>query len=413
MNLEEFLKRSLSPFHVVCNCEELLNKHNFQKLSFLEKWNLEKGGRYYLTKNQSTIIAFVVGDLSSYEFNIAEAHTDFPCLKVKGNKLFDSIQGKRLNVETYGLAINYSLFDLPLKIAGRISYNNGEKVESKIVESDFNVTIPSLAIHQNRDVNNSAVFSVQKELLPMVGDVEDMKSIFNLKDEILDSDLYVVPDISPYYSGKNDEFICSPRLDNLASVYSIITAICDCNPKGVSVACCFDNEEVGSKSKQGASSMLLNNILNQINNSLGFDESEIFKACERGVILSIDNAHATHPSHFEKNDGINEDEANLIYLNGGIVVKHNIVYSTDGYTAGLIKNMLNKNSIKYQDFYCNSDIKCGSTLGLFSSALLNMNACDIGISQLAMHSSIEMMGNSDIKRMQECCKNFFNYTFEC
>ncbi len=413
MEIEKFLRKSLTPFHVVENCEKILIENNFKKLTFFEAWNLEKGGKYYLTKNQSAIIAFVVGDLTEYSYNIACAHTDFPCLKVKGNKLFDSPQGKRLNVETYGLAINYSLFDIPLKVAGRVSIKSNETIESKLVESEFNISIPSLAIHQNRAVNQNAAFNVQNDLLPLIGKVEDLKSLFNLNDEIIDSDLFVVPDVQPFSSGKNNEFLSSPRLDNLVSVYSIIDAITKCQPKAISIACCFDNEEVGSVSKQGADSILLKNILNLINENLGYSNFDLIKACEKGLILSIDNAHATHPAHVERNDGLGGNNANLIFLNGGIVIKHNTVYSSDGYTAGLIKNLLDKNSIKYQDFYCNSDIKCGSTLGLYLSSNLCMNACDIGISQLAMHSSIEMMGKYDLERMQKCCQAFYNNSFSC
>ncbi len=408
MDIKQFLQTSYSPFHVVENCERILTENDFKKLDFNSAWKIEKGGKYYLTKNQTAIIAFVVGDLSNYEFNIAEAHTDFPCLKIKGNKLVDSVQGKRLNIEGYGSIINYSLFDLPLKIAGRILCKNGEKVEKKLVESSFNVTIPSLAIHQNRGVNEKAAFAVQNDLLPLVGEAEDLKDLLNLQNDILDSDLFLVPDIAPFLSGKNDEFICSPRLDNLASVYSIISSLCEGKHKGIGMACCFDNEEVGNTSKQGANSLLLNNVIRLINDSLGFDNFDLIKACQKGVILSIDNAHASHPAHMEKSD-----ISNPIKLNGGVVVKHNITYSTDGYTAAQLKNLLDKNSIKYQDFYCNSNLRSGSTLGLDSSALLVMNSCDIGIAQLAMHSSIEMMGNEDLQRLIECCKAFYNCSFNC
>ncbi len=401
MKIEEFLQSSYSAFHATANCERILKENGFEKLSFNEKWQIKPNGKYYITKNQSSIIAFKIGDLSEYFFNIAAAHTDSPCLKVKGNKLISSSQGKRINVEVYGGLLRYSYFDMPLKIAGRLTLKDGDKIVNRLYESDFNVVIPSLAIHQNREVNDNCKFEVQNDMLPLLGEAEDLYSALKLKD-VLDADLFIVPDVKPYVSGANNEFISSPRLDNLTSAYSVIQSLCSCEPKGISIACCFDNEEIGNRTKQGANSSLLYSVLKLINLSLGHDDFDFYGACERGLILSIDNAHATHPAHPERSD-----IAETVMLNGGIVVKHNVTYSTDSFTAGIFKNLLDKYSIKYQDFYCNSNMRCGGTLGLDASSLLQMNSVDIGIAQLAMHSSVEMMGLSDIKTMEEGCRVFF------
>lgn len=407
MKIEEFLKSSLTAYHATENCEKILLKNGFKKLNIRDGWNLVQGGKYFVVKNQSSIIAFVVGDLSDYYFNIAGAHTDSPSLRVKGEKLVESPEGKRINVETYGSLIHHSFFDIPLKIAGRVFVDENNTIVGKLVESEENVNIPSLAFHQNRNVNDGVKFSVQNDLLPLAGDAENVYSFFDLKN-IIDADLFVVPNVEPFYSGLSSEYLCSPRLDNLVSAWAAITSLCKCRPKGVSVACCFDNEEIGSLTKQGADSSLLPNVLEKINIALNRSKTDFIAACEKGMILSIDNAHAVHPAHSEKSD-----PAIKVQMGKGLLIKHHTNYSTDGYSSAKIKSMLKENRIDYQDFYCNSDLRCGSTLALFSSSLLSMNSCDVGLPQLAMHSAIETMMKRDIDCLQKCCDAFYNTAFDC
>ena len=408
MTFEEFLDTSLTSYHATRNCEEILNENGFQKLSLKESWNLQEGGKYYLTKNQSALIAFKIGDLKDYIFNIQTAHADSPSLKVKGDKLIDSVQGKRINVEEYGSAILYSFFDRPLKIAGRLLVEKGGKVEGKIVESENFITIPSLAIHQNRAVNDGFKISIQNDMLPLVasGYIESVYDFFDEKN-IIDADLYLVPAFSAYHSGAKNEYINSARLDNLTGCYSILEGLKNCKAVGISLGCLFDNEEIGSATKQGANSSLLNSILVKINSSLSKTEEDFISACENGFMLSLDNAHATHPAHAEKSD------LRHVKMGEGLVIKHNIRYTTDGYSSALLKNLLKKNKIKYQDFYCNSDMRSGSTLGLYISTRLNINSVDIGLCQLAMHSACEMMKRSDIEELITCSKLAFETNFNC
>ena len=176
----------------------------------------------------------------------------------------------------------------------------------------------------------------------------------------------------------------------------------------MAVACCFDNEEIGSATKQGAGSSFLQAVLETLNEALGFTRADFHKAREKGMILSIDNAHTVHPAHPEKSDPINK-----VRMGEGVVIKHHQNYSTDGFFSALLKNLLSKNDVKFQDFYCNSDLSCGSTLGLISSCQLHMNALDVGISQLAMHSAIEMLNPADIQELEKCCKLFFECSFNC
>ncbi len=405
MKVLEFLKKTPTSFHTTKACEEVLKENGFKKLDLSEKWSLKKGGKYYVTKNQSALIGFVLGE--NFAFNIAVAHSDSPALKVKGNKLLDSEEGKRINVEVYGGLINYSMLDIPLKIAGRVFVQEKGKIKAELVESKFNVVIPSLAIHQNRGVNEKLEIDVQKDLLPLVGGGEDVYSLIYPKAEVLDGDLFVVPAVEPFLNGSDEQFVSAYGIDNKTSVLSVIEGLSNCKPKHIAVGCIFDNEEIGSLTKQGADSSLLSDLLKKIGYSLGHDEQDFISACEKGFMLSIDNGHAIHPAHTEKSD-----PANDVVLGGGIVIKHHSRYSTDGYSASVVKTMLKNAKLKYQDFYCNSDLSCGSTVGLISSSLLHINACDIGVPQLAMHSAIEMAACEDIEDMKKCCKTFFETKFD-
>lgn len=399
MEIKRFLDASLTAFHAVDNIASYLESNGFVPLYAGEKWQLSRGGKYYVVKNGSALIAFVVGE--GYSFNIAESHVDSPCLRIKGNTLIDSPEGKKLNVECYGGLIYHSFLDIPLKIAGRILTSEGTKVVTELVESDFYVNIPDLAIHHNPEVNTKCALNVQTDMCPLVGEAADVYSLVTDK-KVLDADLFVVPAVAAYTAGKNGEYLVSPRIDNLTSAYASAKAIAECEPAGVAVACFFDNEEVGSMTKQGADSAFLPETLRQINDCLGRGEDEFIKAKNDGFILSIDNGHAVHQAHPEKSD-----VAEKVYLNKGIVIKHHTHYSTDGASAAVFKAILNKCGVEYQDYYNRSDLRCGSTLGLMSSAALQMNACDIGLAQLAMHSAIETTGSFDIEKMQAGIKGFF------
>lgn len=403
MDVINFLDKSYTAYHAVKHSEYILEKHGFEKLDLAKKWKLEVGGKYYVVKNGTSIIAFVVGE--NFAFNIAASHTDSPCLHIKGKEVIPSPEGARLNVETYGGLILYSMLDAPLKIAGRVLEKHGDMLVSRTIESNYNVNIPSLAIHHNPTVNSSFSVSVQKDMLPLIGNVEDFYSTLT-EDEIVDADLYVVPATSPFRSGANGEYLCSPRIDNLTSAYSTLAALVSCKPQNVAICACFDNEEIGSLTKQGANSSLLQTVLEKITSGLGKTKDDFVSACENGFILSVDNAHALHPSFPEKMD-IKE----RVYMGKGIVIKHHVNYSTDGESSAMLKTILDKAGVERQDYYNNSDQRCGSTIGLMASANLGMRACDIGLAQLAMHSGIETVAYADIAKMQECAKAFLETRF--
>lgn len=407
MTVEEFLQTSYTAYHTVENCISVLEENGFVQYS--GGTTVKTGGRYYAVKNGSALVAFKVGDTAGYTFNIAEAHTDSPVLRVKGRKLVDSPEGKRINVESYGGLIRYTFMNIPLKIAGRLFIKSGGGIQSVLVKSDFNVNIPSLCIHHNPDVNEKAVLSVQSDMLPLIGGAEDdLYKILLPECDVIDGDLFVVPDVKPFYSGVNGDFICSPRIDNLTSCYSAIYGLIGADVRhGVKLCALFDNEEIGSHTKQGAYSEFLPSLLKRITSDLKLKDKDYLSAVENGFILSIDNGHAVHPAHAEKSDITGK-----VFLNGGLVIKHHTNYSTDGFSSAVVKSFLDTAGVKYQEYYNNSDIRCGGTLGLVSSAQLQMNAADIGLAQLAMHSSIETVGVNDINLMTECVKAFSEVSFD-
>lgn len=400
MELLKFLGTGYTPYHVVNNCINFLEEQGFTELSITDKWKLQPNGKYFVTKNGSALIAFTTDGAKDTVFNICACHTDSPCLKIKGDRPA-LCSYTRANCEMYGGALLYSMLDIPLRIAGRVFVATEKGVECRVVTSSYNTVIPSLAIHHNPDANKSFSVNVQKEMLPLIatGQKDIMATLCD--GEVLDADLYVVPDVKPFIAGSDSEFLCSPRIDNLTSVYSSVKAIAQCKVKGTAVVALFDNEEIGSGTKQGAKSEFLPSVLRKIIEASGGKEQQLLYAQQNGMILSVDNGHATHPSYAEK-----YDSSYKTVLNGGVVIKHHVNYSTDGQTSALLKYLL-KGKVPYQDYYNRSDMRCGSTLGLFASCALQMKSCDIGIAQLAMHSAVETAGLKDVRYMTDCLTEFF------
>lgn len=401
-SVTEFLYKSLTSYHAIRNSITLLKANGFRELKEDEPWKLKQGDKCFISKNSSAIIAFVVGDLNKYAFNIASCHTDSPSLKIKGNSLLDSPEGKRINVEKYGGLIAYSFMDIPLKIGGRVFVESKEGLTQRVISSQFNVNIPSLCIHHNPTVNDGMELKFQSDMLPLLGEADDLYKTLLPNEKIVDADLYCVPAVKPTYSGVKNEFLVSPRIDNLTSLYAILMALRQTNSKGISICYATDNEEIGSLSKQGAQSSFIVTVLNRINDALGKNKDEFYKAISNGFVVSIDNGHATHQAHPEKSD---PDQKT--FLNKGVVIKHHPNYSTDGLSCAVLKSIAKKCNVGIQEYYNNSDIRCGSTIGLVTSAQLAINACDIGLAQLAMHSGVETVGKYDINKMINLVKAYF------
>ncbi len=399
MNLHQFLNTSYTAFHSAANLRTIYEESGFVRLTLGEQWNLKRGGKYYVTRNDSSVIAFKVGKKNV--FNIAESHTDSPCFKIKGSKLMVN-DVVRLNTEKYGGGLLYTYFDRPLKVAGRLVTETANGVQSSLAVSGYNVVIPSLAIHQNRAVNDGFAVNPQVDTLPLFAKQSADLYATLTKDTVLDADLYVVPATETFYAGVNGEFLCSARLDNLTSAYTSAQALINCVPSSIAVAACLDNEEIGSGTRQGSPSFI-EQTLQAICTALNLSGEQCLAARENGFVLSVDNGHARHPAHTEKADG-----TAYAVMGGGVTIKHHVNYATDGLTSAMLKKLLADSGIKYQDLYNRSDMSCGTTLGLATSRQLGMRVCDIGIAQLAMHSACETCMTEDVEAMQSCLSVFLS-----
>ncbi len=403
MTLMEFLDASYTAYHAVDNIRDMLLEEGFQELFLGEQWNF-KSGKYFVTRNGSSVIAFVVSDDDEQkELHIAVSHTDSPCFKIKGERLVENEGLCRLNTEKYGGGLLYSYFDRPMKVAGRLLADGYDGVQQMLVASDYNVVIPSLAIHLNRDSNEKPLLKLQTDLLPLYAQDETELYKYFTDKRVLDADLYVTPATPAFLAGVHNEFLCSPRIDNLTSVYSSVCALikADGNFPSINLIACLDNEEIGSGTRQGAPSFL-SEVLDALAEALDMSPTEMLCAKEQGLVLSVDNGHAVHPAHPEKHD-----PKYHCVLNGGIVIKHHVNYATDGLTSALVKHLLEWADLPYQDLYNNSELSGGSTLGLVTARQLGMRVCDIGLSQLAMHSACETVGADDPDTMQKMLKFFF------
>lgn len=389
------LQLSLTPYHAVKRAAQRLEDNGFIRLDENRPWDINMGGSYYTVKDGSALIAFKVG--GEFSYNIIASHTDSPCLKLKLNAQNASAGCTRLNVERYGGGLNYTWMDVPLKIAGRVVYSDGGKLSVKCVELDRLFVIPSVAIHFNRSANDGIKLNPQTDMqvLASLGtDAEGLKKSIGalVGGEVLDYDLFVSAATQPYLSGLDEEFVCSPRIDNLSSAFASVQALIDSKPRCISMIYLADNEEVGSRTKQGAGSTFLKDVTRAIATALNKTEDEYRVALAKSFMLSCDNAHAVHPNHPELSDPTNK-----VLMGGGVVIKHhaNGNYTTDALSSAIIKSIFKKAGVNYCDFFMRSDLPCGGTLGAISSSQLSIRSADIGLAQLAMHSSCETLAKTD------------------
>lgn len=411
-----FIEKSYSNFHVIYNMKEELNQNGFVELFEGEKWELKEGGRYYVSRNETSLIAFQIPAKDFVGFNIMASHSDFPTFKLKENaEMCVEDQYVKLNVEKYGGMICSPWFDRPLSIAGRLLVKENGKIVTKLVHVDRDlVMIPNLAIHMNRDINEGYKYNPQVDMLPLFGGKDSKGSLMKIvaesagvdPDQILSNDLYLYNRMAGTIWGAEEEFISSAKLDDTQCAFISMKAFLQStNSKSVTVHCVLDNEEVGSGTKQGAASTFLKDVLQRINRGMGRDEEEYLQALASSFMLSADNAHAVHPNHADKTDPTNRP-----YLNGGVVIKYNAnqMYTTDAVSAAIFKEMCEKAKVPYQTFVNRSDMRGGSTLGNISNSQVALNTVDIGVPQLAMHSSYETCGVKDTYYMIEAAKEFFS-----
>lgn len=418
--LFQFIENSPSCFHAIETIREKLNDEGFIELVEGRSWQIEKGKKYYVTRNLSSIIAFKIPENDFKNFHIVASHSDSPTFKIKENAEIE-VNNKyvKLNTEKYGGMICSTWFDRPLSIAGRILVKEGNLVKTHLVNIDKDlVIIPNLAIHMNRAVNDGYKYNAQIDMLPLYGDNTSKGSLMKTvaqsvgveEDSILGTDLFLYNRMRGTKIGANSEYISSPRLDDLECAYASLSAfLSETNSNSASVYCVFDNEEVGSGTKQGADSTLLYDVLRRINMCLGSSEEDYYKLIASSFMVSADNAHALHPNYSDKSDPTNK-----VYINDGIVIKYNAnqKYTTDAVSASIFKSICDSVNVPYQTFTNRSDILGGSTLGNISNAHVSLNTIDIGLAQLAMHSTYETAGAKDVTYLIEALKAFYNTSIE-
>ena len=421
-NLFEFLKKSPTAFHAVDALCGMLEAHGFQALAECNRWSIERGKKYFVTRNRSSLIAFTVPQQESHSFRIIASHGDSPTFRIKENAELE-VRGKyvQLDVERYGGMIFSSWFDRPLSVAGRVVVRTEEGISTRLVNIDRDlVMIPNVAIHMNREVNNGYKYNAQVDLLPLFGDASARGSFMRLiaeacgaqEADVLGSDLYLYNRMGGTVWGANEEFMSAGRLDDLECAYSSVRAITSAMPDAahVNVCCVFDNEEVGSGTKQGADSTFLSDVLSRVSNALGMDGEDYCRALAGSFMLSADNAHATHPNHPEY-----ADPANQAFMNEGIVIKFNASqkYTTDGVSEAVFHRILDHAHVPCQHYANRSDLAGGSTLGNISGAHVSINTLDIGLAQLAMHSSYETAGVKDVEYMEKGIRAFYETEIAC
>lgn len=412
----EFIKKSPSAYHAVNNIREILLENNFIELFEGDKWNLKKGKNYFTTRNNSSIIAFKIGDDDSdYSFNIVASHTDSPNFKLKVNSEL-KVKDKylKLNTEGYGGMTLYSWLDRPLSIAGRVFIRKDGQIKSELFNVDRDLLmIPSIAIHMKRDLNEGYKFNKQVDMLPVLSTDTDVsivdiisKKLNISKEDIISFDLSLYNRANQAIWGENEEFFSSPQIDNLECAYTTLVGFLKgSNKKNINVYASFDNEEVGSLTKQGAQSTFLKDTLTRVNNALGKNLEDYYKAIASSFMVSADNAHAAHPNLMNETD-----ENNNTFMNEGIVIKSHAgaKYTSDGASIAIFKEIAKKANVPLQYFSNRSDKNGGSTLGNLSNLQVSLNAVDIGLAQLAMHSSYESAGVKDPKFMIDAMEEYFN-----
>lgn len=421
--LFHLIEKGVSPYQVVEEAEKRLKEAGFEKLEFHTAWGLTGGKSYYMIHHGTTLIAFTIPKTLYYResFRMAAAHTDFPCLRIKPNPEMEMSGYQQLNVEVYGGAILNTWLDRPLGIAGKVALASDKVFAPRIVHFSSEcpvAVIPNIAIHMNPALNKGVELNKQKDMIPIIGIAgEEMqkkdffyeylaKELQLSKEEILDFDLYLYNTEMPETVGMGKELISAPRLDNLTSVQALLDGIITGEREdGINLIALFDHEEIGSRTKQGAGSMLLRDVVEKIQISLGRDACQVKEALYQSMLLSVDVAHAMHPNQNQKADVTNQP-----VLNRGFCIKEsgNQSYATDCEVVAIVEQICKKEMIAYQKYVNRSDIAGGSTLGAIAGSLMPVQTVDIGVPILAMHSARELMGADDMAALSRFVGSYFS-----
>ena len=421
--LLDFLERSPTAFHAVAALKSMLLDSGFIALSEEEQWDLADGHNYFVTRNDSALIAFRHNSQSllGEGLRLTGAHTDSPSLKVKPNPEVYRQGYVQLGVEVYGGALFAPWFDRDLSIAGRVHYKSrrGELRSALIDFSDPIAVIPSLAIHLNRGVNDSRSINAQKELVPLLsqlGKEEDFdfnelllqqvkkQPAHRSAQEILAHELFLYDTQAASLIGLKQEFISSARLDNLLSCFLACKALVNCKNTHASLLVCNDHEEVGSVSSSGAQGPFLKSVLERLVHCCGDETDLLSRIVAKSSLISIDNAHGVHPNYLERHD-----DKHRPVLNSGPVIKLNANqrYASNSHSVALFKSICDNVKVPFQSFVMRNDMACGSTIGPITSAETGINTIDVGVPTFAMHSVRELAGSKDAYNLYKVITSFY------
>ena len=419
--LIQFIEKSPSAFHAADSLCAMLDAAGFLRLQESQTWSLRPGQGYYVTRNRSSVIAFTLPESGFGPFQMCASHSDSPTFKIKENAELE-VRGKyvQLDVERYGGLILNTWMDRPLSVAGRVLVKTDKGLETRLVKVDRDLlVIPNVAIHMNREVNNGYKYNPAVDTMPLFGAADAKGSFKNIiaetagakAEDIVGADLYLYNRMPGVVWGANNEFVSCGRLDDLECAFTSMKAFMGAKAGShINLCAVFDNEEVGSTTKQGAHSTFLSDVTRRIALSLGVGEEAYLTALASSFMLSADNAHATHPNHPEFSDPINQ-----VYMNEGIVVKFNAnqKYTTDGVSEAVFHRVLSEANVPCQHYANRSDIAGGGTLGNISGSHVSINTLDIGLAQLAMHSSYETAGVKDVQYMIDGIRAFYETDITC
>lgn len=413
--LLDFIEQCPSCFHTIRTISDKLDSLGYTQLSEHKPiQKLTPGNGYYITRNLSSIIAFRIPQGTPSGFMLAASHSESPCFKIKPIPTLGGVY-TRLNTERYGGMIYSTWFDRPLSIAGRITAETEFGIETRLVNIDRDlVLIPNVSLHLDRNINSGSEYQLQKDLFPLFSGEESTDEFINLvaaesgvkADNIIGTDLFLYNREHGSVWGAENEFFSAPRIDDLQCVFASFEGFLNsANTDAVPVFCVFDNEEVGSGTKQGALSTFLADTLTFIVCGMGLDMSEYRRLIASGMMLSADNGHAVHPNSPEFSDTVVRP-----VMNGGVIIKFNAnqKYTTDAVSHGIFEKICKNANVPIQYYANRSDLPGGSTLGNFSAEKVSVNTVDIGAAQLAMHSAYETAGTHDTEHLISAISAFYS-----
>ena len=413
--LLDLIEQSPSRYHATANLKNRLTAKGYAVLAEDAAWDVRPGGRYVVTRNDSSLLAFRVPEGEAAGFALAAAHSDSPTFQIKEHAEKLSARCTVLDTEKYGGMLMNTWFDRPLYVAGRIIVERDGKLEARLVDVDRDLMIiPSVAIHMNRAANDGVKLLANVDTFPLLGcGAQDLRAIVAeaagvAPEQILGHDLFLYLRGRGSVLGAEGELIGSPKLDDLACAFALTEGFLQSSPSGaIPVLAVFDNEEVGSETKQGAASNFLRDTLRRLTLALGKTEEDYLRWCAGSFLVSADNAHAQHPNHPEF-----ADAQNTPYLNGGVVVKFNANqrYATDAVSAAAFRLLCRETGEQTQTYANRSDLPGGSTLGSISDTRVAVPTVDIGLAQLAMHSAYETMGARDLDSLVRVMTAYFGRT---